>query len=82
MSVWAVLMLADMAMAVAGAQRLMVLVGVLAGVADMDMATAVVGAVIGLVLDITVFLLRLTTHHQWLMHLRWLLMSHHHNPWS
>jgi hypothetical protein len=64
MSVWAVVMLADMATAVAGAQQLTVLVGVLAGVVAMDMATAVLGVVIGLALDITAFLLRLTMRRQ------------------
>jgi hypothetical protein len=64
MSVWAVLMLADMATAVAGAQQPTLLVGVLAGVVAMDMATAVLGVVIGLALDIMAFLLQLTTHRQ------------------
>jgi hypothetical protein len=66
MSVLAVAMLADMATAEAGVQRHTALAGVVA----MDMATVVAGAVIGLALDITAFLLLLTMHRQWLMHLR------------
>jgi hypothetical protein len=49
-------------MAGAGVQQHIVLAGVAA--MDMDMAMAAVGAVIGLVLDIMAFLLRLTTHRQ------------------